>query len=78
MVTTVNELISELQRIKDNGHGHTWILCGNDNVADNNDRVIDNIIRKPIGFDEENIFYYVLCGSEAGKGCMKYTREKSR
>ena len=77
MVTTVNELISELQRIKDNGHGNTWILCGS-NETDNNDRVIDNIIRKPIGFDEGNSFYYVLCGKESGKGCMKFGCEKSR
>lgn len=74
----IDDLHAELERIiKRDGHGKTWILCGSED-ADNNDRVIDHIIKKPIGFDEGNSFYYALCTQEAGKGCMKHTREKSR
>ncbi|WP_143057048.1 hypothetical protein [Lacrimispora sphenoides] len=75
----IDDLHAELERIiKRDGHGKTWILCGSENVSDNNDKVIDHIARKPIGFDESNSFCYVLCTKEAGKGCMKYTRENSR
>lgn len=75
MIMTIDEMIAELERIRRrDGHGQTWIFCGDDKELCRDDLVIERIIRKPIGFDESNRFYYTLVCELAGDGCIKFRR----